>query len=400
MSAANITSAATVSPVNYDVEYLADAWYSVCALFDGEKLTVKYHNFTDDDDSVFRPQDFKSLQELEDFKGRFRPLSTQLQDNECKSIAEGMVVCASRSLTPSDVRFYDAFVDEVIEKVHCFTNGEEQCKCNFMVIWQHGPIAGCLAVKKIEDICRPQSNFRINPNVASFLKLVEKKLGTAAHQPHLISSLPMKPRSTFSPKGTNYARLPVTSKWKSQEMERMYNSSERNSENTDLGAFNRCFVIGNLDKDLHPSAIVEFIHCQTSVSVQAYIFPSFPSETYTKGVIRLDCQKDFQKLYEFLDSPNHIIVSWRGRPWVTKISREEVALGSLMSKYKLEDKSIGKGKGKGGIKVVHCGCEKYEIAKQLRDMYMEFVEHQERLHTTLALKEKEYGLCCNGSQRC
>lgn len=109
-------SPANINSDYYDVEYRAipdDAWYSVRTVFDGHKLTVKYENFADDDDNIFRPQDFNSLQEIEDFKGRFRPLSVQIQDSECRSLAEGTVVCASCCFTNLDVRFYDAFIDDV-----------------------------------------------------------------------------------------------------------------------------------------------------------------------------------------------------------------------------------------------------------------------------------------------
>lgn len=94
----------------------------------------------------------------------------------------------------------------------------------------------------------------------------------------------------------------------------MLNYSERIKEETDIGGdANQYLVIDNLDKDLSPSTIVGFIHSQTSISVQAYVFPSLQFEAYTKGIIALECPKDFQKLCELLDSPNHIIVSWRRR---------------------------------------------------------------------------------------
>ncbi|WCJ37356.1 hypothetical protein M5689_018503 [Euphorbia peplus] len=388
MSSSSALKTTTGAPAaNYDVEFRAipdDAWYSVRAIFDGEKLTVKYDNFTEEEDSVFRADDFSSAEELEEFRTRFRPLSIQLQDNECKSVAEGMVVCASCCFTDADVRFFDAFVDAVINRDHVFTNGEEQCTCEFAVVWKHGPVSGNMANRKIENICLPQSNFHIDPNVASFVKLVVKKLETADHE-HI-----------FSPqvnKGPTSTRFPVISKWKSQEMERMYNLSERTKEETDVGGgVNHCIVIDNLEKDLPPSTIVEFIHSQTSISVKASVFPSLPTETYTKGIIVLDCAKDLQKLCEFLDSSNHIIVSWRGRPWMTKKipwnPTYAVSFGTLMAKNQvnmLGDKCIRMGR----VKVVPSGSEEYEIAKHLRDMYMEFVEHQEMLHETLALEEKK-----------
>lgn len=115
MSVAN-PNAASVPPSDYDVEFRSlsdDAWYSVCTVLDGEKLTLKYQNFSDDDDSIFEVKNFKTLEELERLEDRFRPISAQLQDNECHKVVGGVVVCASHSFDGSDNRFYDAVVDDV-----------------------------------------------------------------------------------------------------------------------------------------------------------------------------------------------------------------------------------------------------------------------------------------------
>lgn len=72
-------------------------------------------------------------------------------------------------------------------------------------------------------------------------------------------------------------------------------------------------LIDNLDKNLSPSTIVEFIHTHTSLSVQACVFPSMSSEMYTQGAIVLNCRKNLEKLSKFLDCQNHIIMSKRGR---------------------------------------------------------------------------------------
>lgn len=86
-------------------------------------------------------------------------------------------------------------------------------------------------------------------------------------------------------------------------------------EESDLeGIKNQCVIlIGNLDKELSPSTITEFLHRHAPVSPQVFIFPSLSSEIYTRGAIVLDSEKDFQKLCEFLDNPNHIITSSTGR---------------------------------------------------------------------------------------
>ncbi|KAJ9169918.1 hypothetical protein P3X46_018061 [Hevea brasiliensis] len=211
MSLSNLDSGAPHSSSEYDVEYRSktdDAWYSVRTLLSGEKLTVKYYNFCDVYDDVFEPQDFKTVEEIEEFKKRFRSLSVQLQDSECRKVAEGTVVCVSHFFSDFDVRFYDAVVDGVIYKDHSFVNGEERCMCTFVVIWEHGPIFGCLANKKVENICVIQSNTQLDPKVAKFSKIVMDRLESAAYEPNLpsscgtphedIASLPVKLDSTFS----------------------------------------------------------------------------------------------------------------------------------------------------------------------------------------------------------
>ncbi|KDP29952.1 hypothetical protein JCGZ_18521 [Jatropha curcas] len=376
-------------PSGYDVEYRAiadDAWYSVRTVLNGEKLTVKYDNFSDENDSIFEPQNFKSVAEIEDFEKRFRPISIQLQDRECKNVPNGAVVCASHSFTGFDVRFFDAVVDDVHHRDHSMVNGEEQCMCVFVVTWTHGPNAGFMNNKKIESICLIDSNMRLDPVLASFSRIVREKLETAAHKPHLhsicgalhedTSVLPfMNPESTFLQQFTRASEKMCSSqsmsnRWTSKESERIYIHAQRIKEEIDIGGVNNHHVllIDNLDKDLTPSTVVEFLHRQISVSVQAYVFPSLLSETYTNGAVVLDCEKNFQQLCEFLDSPNHIIVSWRGRS----------------NKLEYRNKRISN-----DLKLIQSGSEEFKTAKRMRDLFMEFSEHQQRLHKRLALEERK-----------
>ncbi|XP_043804536.1 uncharacterized protein LOC110628454 isoform X3 [Manihot esculenta] len=404
MSLAKLNSGPPHSPSDYNVEYRAiadDAWYSVRAVLDGEKLTVKYCNFSDDHDNVFEPQYFKSVVEIEEFVNRFRPVSNQLQDRDCKNVAEGAVVCASHSFSDLDVRFHDAVIDDVFHKNHSFVNGEEQCMCTFVVIWQHGPGAGCLANKKIENICIVRSNAELDPNVDIFSKIVREKLESAAYCNGTIhgeiASLPMKLGSTCAQRfyqETNCASQSTRNRWSYEEIERICHHTQRIKEESDIGGIENHYVvlIDNVDKDMSPSTITEFIHRQTSISVRVFVLPSSTAETFTKGAIVLDSKKNLQKLCEFLDSPNHIIMSRRGRPWVIadKLNRHDkymVPLGNLMPKYqnKLQHRKIGI---TNDLKVVYSGSEEYRTAKRLRDLFMEFSEHQQRLHKRLALEEQ------------
>ncbi|TYI18587.1 hypothetical protein ES332_A07G101800v1 [Gossypium tomentosum] len=95
--------------------YPDDAWYNVRVLFagnSGDKMRVKYDNFSDDYDNIFIADCFKSAYEVYDFIGRFHKASAQLQDPDCSMVVKGMRVCSSDSFGNDDVRFYDAIIDE------------------------------------------------------------------------------------------------------------------------------------------------------------------------------------------------------------------------------------------------------------------------------------------------
>lgn len=72
-------------------------------------------------------------------------------------------------------------------------------------------------------------------------------------------------------------------------------------------------IIDNLEKGLSPSAIMEFIHQQLSISCQAFVSPSKLLEIYARGGILLHSKGNFDKLLAFLENPDHIIVSSGGR---------------------------------------------------------------------------------------
>lgn len=89
---------------------------------------------------------------------------------------------------------------------------------------------------------------------------------------------------------------------------------ERTGHDKDYGGVgNYLMLVENLEKDLTPVRLMEFVHEQVSISCRAFIFPSLSSEIYTRGYILLDSITNFEKLRGFLDNPNHIIVSSRGR---------------------------------------------------------------------------------------
>ncbi|XP_038983642.1 uncharacterized protein LOC120111150 isoform X2 [Phoenix dactylifera] len=93
---------------------LDDAWYAVRLRVEQGALRVMYCNFSDDYDELYRADGFRTAEELEEFRGRFRPTTIQLQDDECRKVIEGMEVCASYAFGDNDIRFYDAVIDAEI----------------------------------------------------------------------------------------------------------------------------------------------------------------------------------------------------------------------------------------------------------------------------------------------
>lgn len=102
----------------YDLEYRAsedDAWYSVHVILDAvaETLTVKYNCSPAVYEVVLSAGDFETEERVEELVGRFRPVSHQLQDDECQRITVGTSVCAAHGTGDDDLRFFDAVVDAV-----------------------------------------------------------------------------------------------------------------------------------------------------------------------------------------------------------------------------------------------------------------------------------------------
>lgn len=71
--------------------------------------------------------------------------------------------------------------------------------------------------------------------------------------------------------------------------------------------------INNLEKDLTPSLIKSFIYEKTTILPEVYVFPSQLTDPFARGAIMVDSQTKAQTIHEYLDSPNHFIVSSRGR---------------------------------------------------------------------------------------
>ncbi|MBA0732358.1 hypothetical protein Gogos_016457 [Gossypium gossypioides] len=349
--------------------YPDDAWYNVRILFagnSGDKMRVKYDNFSDDYDNIFIADSFKSAYEVYDFIGRFRKASAQLQDPDCSMVVKGMRVCSSDSFGNDDVRFYDTIIDEVrttaqdsdrenfppdshlharwsapasnkgvvyiyqvLHKKHSYVNGQEECECTFLISWLHGPNVGNITDKGVANICLLQGS-EIPPKLASFIEIALQKIdkalcksvsGTsndlvALHKDNKGSPIvKWKPSSSECIRQRKCALRPLSAVWPLGGIEFGCASKQ---EETDLGGDKNLhkILVQNLEKELSSSTVSEFIHKQTSITTRVYIFPSLPWEPYTNGVIMLNCQKDLERLLGFLQNPNHCIVSLNGRPWV------------------------------------------------------------------------------------
>ncbi|XP_057460560.1 uncharacterized protein LOC130751049 isoform X4 [Actinidia eriantha] len=335
----------------YDLEFLStadDAWYSVRVVLEDDALVVKFLNFAESADERFRPGDFESAEAVDEFVRRFRPISQQLQDRECSRVVEGMAVCASFAFLDDDIRFYDAVVESVHYVNHSFAKEEEECLCTFVLFWKHGPNEGNLTSAGIANVKDGVRQF------GSFVHSEEGQIGKC--------------------------------------YEKILQDTDLGGE-SDMGEIDshHFILIENLERNLSPASIMEFMHRQTSIAPQAYVFPSLSSESYTRGAIVLDCLKKLKTIRDFLNSPDHIVISSRGRPWVIseiflRHGRFRTTLESLMpiSPCKFQNRSIVD-----ELKVAHRGTKEYRTAKSRRDLFMDFIEHQHRLHKRLALEEKK-----------
>ncbi|XP_058211560.1 uncharacterized protein LOC131323733 [Rhododendron vialii] len=94
---ANTTSSADDPPS--DLEFrssLDDAWYTARVVLEESTntLVVEFDNFYNWNDKRFSATGFPSAKAVDEFLGRVRPLSQQLQDDQCSRVFEGMTVCA------------------------------------------------------------------------------------------------------------------------------------------------------------------------------------------------------------------------------------------------------------------------------------------------------------------
>ncbi|RWW75841.1 hypothetical protein BHE74_00016100 [Ensete ventricosum] len=285
----------TPAPPNLDFRAPGDdAWYEVRLAVEedveGEAaLRVMYCNFSGALDELYPADRFASLRELEEFAGRFRPSSVQLQDEECGMVVEGTEFCASHTFGDRDVRFYDAVVESVRAPLqsrflisipvrrskHRSVNGEAICNCTFVVIWKHGPLAGERTPINVQDICIMEQKWLQNPTLDHFLDIARNRLNG---------------NDKTGKQAERYSLRPMF--------------REKN---------HYAFWIDNLEKDLSPITMNDFIYGQTSLSSQLELSYGVLPVTSCSGMVHLRTEKDAKKLLDFLLDPAHIVVSSRGR---------------------------------------------------------------------------------------
>ncbi|CAN4096247.1 unnamed protein product [Withania somnifera] len=391
----------------YDLEHRYkgdDSWYAVLVTVEGDTMTVKFEGYEEAFDLKFYAKEFKSKEEIDEFVGRFRNISPQLQDNECASVKEGMIVCAAcNAFGEDDMLFYDAVVEAIHNEDHSFNNGVEECLCTFIVSWLHGPKKDYMTRCGIEGICIIKGTTQVDPRLVSFLKLANQKLRKSSckststseqdnsaskglSRNKIVRCLSSPRKSDSTSKQISSAKNVVDVRYTTEDYSRCWDQDK------DLGG--QCsnyhvMLVENLERNLLPSSLRDFIHEHTSVSSQAYISPCPSYMPYARGIIVVDCEEKLQRINLFLDNPAHLVVSSKGRPVV--ISERDVR--PSMIKTSLESlaysfKDIFKAKSFcQDLIVVRSGSDAYRRANQAKDLFLEFTSHQQRLYKKLALEE-------------
>ncbi|XVE72573.1 hypothetical protein DITRI_Ditri11bG0049200 [Diplodiscus trichospermus] len=308
--------------------------------------------------------------------------------------------CSSNILS-----IYNPNAHKVLHNKHSNVNGEEVCECTFLLFWLHGPNVGNLTNKGVADVCLLQGS-ELQPKLASFMEIALQKIGKALYKSisgtsndldcNCVAQHKENEDSPIVKQKASCAGHLKQAKCACWSLSKVWPSEGgievhcENRQDIDVGGDKNLFIVlvQNLEKELSPSVVSEFIHKETSISAQVDIFPSLPWVPYTNGVIMVDCKKDLQQLFGFLLNPNHFIVSLNGRPWVAaeKLSLNDHWTMMLKSHNKLPNRMGSEFSNE--LKVVCAGTEEYKKAKELRDLFLDFIDHQQRLYKKLRIEER------------
>ncbi|KAI3769528.1 hypothetical protein L6452_00634 [Arctium lappa] len=238
----------TDADVSYNLDYRSkkdDAWYtSAVVLEDGKQLRVKFRDFMDSYyDEIFSIADFSTKSDLQEFIRRFRRVSVPIEDNECSRVIADMVVCATYKGDGS-VRFFDAIVDAVFlfSQLRCITKSICLRSVYAPIYWSGSMVTG-------------------------FAKLVKEKLGLVYKRPFL--SRKTSPNETLDElqdlESAGYSSYGGPSEGRG----RFY--PQLSDHDRDLGgvketACHHYIILENLEKDLSPNSMMEFMHVQTAIT--------------------------------------------------------------------------------------------------------------------------------------
>ncbi|KAH0983930.1 hypothetical protein GBA52_011107 [Prunus armeniaca] len=384
-----------------------DAWYDARIVMDGyDCLRVKFVGFPDDHDEVFDANNLTSFKDIAEFRRRFRPVSVQVQDNECSQVAKGTLVCVAHAICPDDRRFYDAVVYKVLHEEHRFVKGGEECPCSFILFWRHGPKAGCLTVQDLENICRVQPRrSKMNPLLTSFLETAREKieitLSKICATPHEAAYDEKACRPSVSQRLKQASFLLYIffiSFYYMYLAEMNGNPSQRAGRVREIEGTPHMIIVDNLERGLSPLKIVEFLHKKVSISCEAFISPCMSSEWYTRGTILVDGKTNVDKLSDFLEGPDHIIISSSGSPFSDRPFRARLVLWLGYDMIRKQQQSR-RSETMNEPKVVASGTEEYKKAKLLKDLFWEFANHQCQLHRRLLIEEGRIWHLSNAMQK-
>ncbi|XP_076884280.1 uncharacterized protein LOC143533343 isoform X2 [Bidens hawaiensis] len=101
----------------------------------------------------------------------------------------------------------------------------------------------------------------------------------------------------------------------------------------------------------------------------------------------VDSETKLKRICDFINNPNHFITSFSGRPWV--IAEENLRSGTFNTNLRKLQPKCESYSRQNELKIVRLGTEEYKKAKELKDLYMEFHNHQKGLLQRLAMEENK-----------
>ncbi|XP_021848273.1 uncharacterized protein [Spinacia oleracea] len=319
---------------------------------------------------------------------------------------------------------------------HTIVDETENCSCTVILSWLHGPKVGTLTQARVEDLCPIQSHRQLDPRVACFLELVKWKHLIAEditckgesptffkHKPwnaiqmseggrQMGSVVPCEEGNIGYEKnedvdlggGGDHAKARGNGNYlysldKLLEDVCGIDFAEKDKTGTEIAETDKAetkiadsarffIVVENLERDVSRSTIVDFVLEATGLKIEAFVFLSLSAEPYTRGALVVDRVEDLERLCEFLVKPEQMITSSKGRPWIVLDSSATESVRPSFWCLEPDLKDERQQSAGDGLRVVHLGSEEYSKAEKLRDLYLGFTDHQQKLFKSLALEEQ------------